>query len=261
MRVYLILLLFLTWPLYAGEWKNSIDDIKFPNSGWSEGILGRFDQGPSYLPENVLDGVVAPFTANSSTETRQELDVLLQLQATARTPATIARIELEEGLQEGNWLRFIARDFITDFAPYPLTQKLLLVAKQEADYFVIREKLKYKRARPSQLEPKLSLLITMPPHAAYPSGHAMAAETLALVMQMVDPAHADLYKKSSREIAHRREIAGVHYASDSAAGQKLAAALVTELFKLPEFEKLLEEAKGEFIKTPLTVPPITSPVQ
>jgi acid phosphatase (class A) len=84
--------------------------------------------------------------------------------------------------------------------------------------------------RPSQLYPRLTPPVAVPPHASYPSGHAMISQLLALaakdlVSQLGDPA-----EELASRIAKNREIAGLHYFWDSAAGQ-IAAGDLYDLIK------------------------------
>jgi len=95
------------------------------------------------------------------------------------------------------------------------------------------------RPRPSHVCPALSPPVPVPGHASYPSGHATEAKLIALVVQDIlkdplgggapanSPMINDLDALAAR-IARNREIAGLHYETDSAAGQALAA----EIFDL-----------------------------
>ena len=130
-------------------------------------------------------------------------------------------------------------EFISDFmalltitpGSHPQTYRVLhigsLSARSRSCYFKDR----YKRARPSHFCPALMPPIPTPGHSAYPSGHATQAFLMALLMRRVlsgtVPA-ADLpdfvanLSALARRVARNREIAGVHYRSDSTAGDTLA---------------------------------------
>jgi membrane-associated phospholipid phosphatase len=90
----------------------------------------------------------------------------------------------------------------------------------------------HNRPRPSHLCPALMPPIPVPGHASYPSGHATQANLMALfVTDAMPPAIQagvafDLTALATR-IGRNREIAGMHYASDSAAGVALAASIHT----------------------------------
>lgn len=87
-----------------------------------------------------------------------------------------------------------------------------------------------------------------PGHPAYPSGHATMAHAAALVLQEVDstldPQKLD---EAASDIAQRREIAGLHYPSDSEAGRRLAHWLVDQLKQSSEFVQLMKLARDELI--------------
>lgn len=88
-------------------------------------------------------------------------------------------------------------------------------------------KYRYKRPRPSQLEPLITPMLEMPRHAAYPSGHSTQLHLIAHVLYAVtgrdDIKSAFLHHAD--EVALNREYAGLHYASDSSAGAALAEQL------------------------------------
>lgn len=100
----------------------------------------------------------------------------------------------------------------------------------------IQQKLLFNRARPWQTIPGLGEAILRPRHASYPSGHATEAFACALmwceVLSRVDGGGGrlsrvmtDLLHQANR-VAVNREIGGVHYPSDTAAGVELAQRIV-----------------------------------
>lgn len=139
-----------------------------------------------------------------------------------------------------------AANHIYDFDAHPVTNSLLSSVDRDVIYFILREKMKYQRARPTQLAPDLTTVIAVPKHSAYPSGHAGQVYAAALVLSAVDPANAEKYRQLAIDVAHRREIAGVHYPSDSEAGRAIAAQVVAALMKDPEIQKRIALAKKEF---------------
>ncbi len=133
-----------------------------------------------------------------------------------------------------------AAEFITYFmnlltaAPssYPQTARVLNAASLMATFFEMHWKDHYQRARPSQICPALLPPIAVPGHSAYPSGHSTQAHLMALCMgdvfaglpagQAPTAALQTDLDVLARRIARNREIAGLHYPSDSAAGKRLA---------------------------------------
>jgi hypothetical protein len=126
-------------------------------------------------------------------------------------------------------------------ATHPETFRLLQIAGLVGLFVSMHWKMKSKRPRPSEVLPALKPSVPVPGHPSYPSGHATQAYLMALVVQeaMIKPGTTpdttlrDKWKPLLDTLAWRigrnREIAGMHYASDSAAGAKLASATLAIL--------------------------------
>jgi len=86
-----------------------------------------------------------------------------------------------------------------------------------------------------------------PGHPAYPSGHATVAHAVALVLSEIAPiAPGKDPIQAAADVATNREIAGLHFPSDSEAGRVLAKHLFY-LFKLDsDVENLMADAKLEW---------------
>lgn len=85
-----------------------------------------------------------------------------------------------------------------------------------------------------------------PGHPSYPSGHATQAHAMALVLAQIKPALAVKFKDAAKRVAENREVAGLHFASDSAAGEALASHLVKLLGSQKKFKKMLAEASADW---------------
>jgi hypothetical protein len=128
------------------------------------------------------------------------------------------------------------------FSPYshPWTFRLARTAIVVGEFVSMYYKRLYERARPSQLSPTLMPPIAVPGHASYPSGHATQAYLLAALLGTIMPSVvtvtlpptntayggtvADtLLDRLAERVARNREVLGVHYRSDSVAGQQLAS--------------------------------------
>lgn len=90
-------------------------------------------------------------------------------------------------------------------------------------------KAKFDRARPRQYSTAIAASIAPPGHPAYPSGHSTDAHTLALLLSKIWPEQKTQLLSIAFQIAMNREIGGVHYRSDTAAGYLLAQQIVTLL--------------------------------
>jgi hypothetical protein len=139
---------------------------------------------------------------------------------------------------------------------YPATDRLLRIANFIAGFCAMYYKGKYERPRPSMVCPALLSAIDVPGHASFPSGHSTQAHLIALCMKDVlagkgayAPILDDLTALAGR-IARNREIAGLHYKSDTEAGIKLAThihALLTPLQTAGSwYQTAFDAATGEW---------------
>ena len=212
-----------------------------------------------YLSENERISL-PPFPANSSEQTRKELDYLLQLQA-QRFQADIGmclymadvwfnhsiKPEDERYPQMRKNLFFIGRSIGTWFNAdsLPATAQLVANVWRDASFYIWKYKNEFARARPYVLEPKLkNLQVTNWP--AYPSGHAANSYVNAYLFSELAPEFNDVFIKDALDMAHSRERIGVHYPSDSEASRMLARQLVNLLFENQQFVADFEKAKAEW---------------
>jgi hypothetical protein len=164
-------------------------------------------------------------------------------------------------------------EFNTDFmallaitpGSHPNTYRVLHIASLIGLFAVLYYKGLRDRPRPSQLCPALLPPIPMPGHASWPSGHATQAWLKALCIEHVlqgvvqtsgpltqsdfDAISANLRTLAIR-VARNREIAGLHYLTDSDAGRKLAdtiAPFLTDMESTTWFGKAVTAAKGEWV--------------
>lgn len=221
----------------------NIDNIRFPEKNWDGQVLNLLINGPGYL-EKSLEFNLPPPPKNSSQETTQELDLLKKYQAEARTPEQVNKILTEA--KPGDF----SETFLQNGPFNPAIKKaaafILKFSNKEILYFVAQQKKMFHRPRPSQLLPELTLVVPNPGHAAYPSGHATQSMIMAEIIAVIDPKTANSAINYAYDIAKRREIAGVHYPSDSAAGQYLARKLLDELMKIKEFKDILADTKRNY---------------
>ena len=117
-----------------------------------------------------------------------------------------------------------------------------MVATMAVMYF----KTKYDRVRPSQLVPALLPPLPVPGHASYPSGHSTQAHLLALcateILQATQGVGISLVlNRLADRIARNREIAGLHYPTDTAAGVDLAS----QLFAILNDETVMPHPTGQ----------------
>jgi membrane-associated phospholipid phosphatase len=136
---------------------------------------------------------------------------------------------------------------VLNFTPssHPYTHGLARVGIRIGEFQVMHYKARFNRPRPSTLSPALMPPIEVPGHAAFPSGHATQSHLTALCLAAVMPAAANQavdsnnavildpvtglpdpavgpLQRVAERISRNREVLGLHYPSDSAAGKLLA---------------------------------------
>jgi hypothetical protein len=108
------------------------------------------------------------------------------------------------------------------------------------------------RPRPSQVCPALSPPVPVPGHPSYPSGHSTEAHLIELVLNEVFAGNAQaatmriVMAALADRIARNREIAGLHYPSDSRAGKQLANAILPYMHEMRIYQTTLGNAKAEW---------------
>ncbi|MEM6885566.1 MAG: phosphatase PAP2 family protein [Verrucomicrobiota bacterium] len=246
--LFILFILFgLSFSLFAEE------KLTFSNTmEWNPEYLAFTKKTPKLLPRDWQQLIsIAPPPADDSAETRQELATLLTLvpQRAEAKAGVLAEQDVNEFILGG-----IRYGDLMDPIKYPATKALLDTVYYDLGVTVFTLKQKFDRVRPSFLESQLELLIPNPQHPAYPSGHSTCAHTFALVLGDLVPERKELMWQDAGGIAFRREVAGVHYASDSQAGKDLSRQIYTEFQKSVVYQKLLESARKEKIAVQKLLP-------
>lgn len=218
---------------------------------------GRVRQ-PFYLTGKEQFSISSP-PANSSLQTKAELDYLLQLQA-QRTEEDIRaskfyagvyyRTSVKPGDADYKTMRrnlfHIGRSIGTWFNAdsLPVTATLVEKVWKDAEFLIWKYKNYYLRIRPYKLEKSLQNLEETD-WAAYPSGHATNSYVNGYLFSELLPEFNAFFLKDAYDMAHSREIIGVHYPSDSESGRILAYELIQRLKQNENFKKDFEAAKKE----------------
>jgi acid phosphatase (class A) len=234
-----------------------VDKHKFPFD--AKAAEKRLRLKPYYLKDNI-DFLIPEPPANSSAQTRAELNYLLGLQQ-QRTDEQVRAALYMAGvyynprvtpadstfLQYRKNLFHIGRSVGTWFSPevLPITADFMARVWQDASYYIWKYKYQFLRVRPYVLESGLQNLEETN-WAAYPSGHAANSYINAFIYAELAPAFADVFLKDAYDMAHSREILGVHYPSDSEASRVLARQIVNELFKNEKFQRDFKLVKEEW---------------
>ena len=242
--------------------RRELDPFHADNGGPSESrsVLDRLTfrstmQWDPRLLEHTLDTVryvrdwrrqisVLPPPANSSDRTQCELE-LLRSYKSIRDRETLLQIRKEVDPVAVILGDRPLGDYFSSRA-HPATAELLRTAHGDLGPIVMTLKDEFDRVRPHKLSPDIEPVIDCPAHAAYPSGHSTQAHLVAAILSQIFPARRLLFEQQALAISIRREIAGVHYPSDTAAGASLAVQYLSFAQDHPSFSSLIEQAKKEW---------------
>lgn len=134
------------------------------------------------------------------------------------------------------------------------TYELATMLKELGRYLVMYYKDKFNRVRPHHVDPSVDEVIAVPGHPAYPSGHTLQSHLIAHGLSSLFPkAKTELFA-AAWEISFNREVAGVHYRSDTLAGISLADQawpIVNDSAKCPAIANIMKRARAELQARPL----------
>jgi acid phosphatase (class A) len=227
-----------------GSSNKDLDNLKYPfDKTMADEVLS---QKPIYLRNVSLDDFQLPAPpANSSEQTRAELNYLLALQQN-RTPedvrsslymSSVRETPSDVGRTIGYWP-----------APesLPMTDSLMANITRDADFFLWSIKFKFSRPRPFMLDSRIRDL-EQSRAASYPGGHVTYAYIHAYIYQELAPEFTDIFIEKAYAMAHAREIIGVHYPSDSEVSRVFARQFVNKLLQNAQFQRDLEKVKREWV--------------
>lgn len=248
-------------PSPARAW---MDTIKYPPAEYSNSIVYTMVK-PYYLSDSEVKALSESimFPANSSDQTRKELDYMLDLES-KRTPEQIKRVEYLANI--GYWptadiltnhlqykqnlkdLFFEGREIMGDQISAENFPKVATVLKGVMrDMRIMEFTIKYKllRVRPYHLEPNLHALakINSP---SFASGHTLWAFTQAFTWSLIAPEKEKEFLALAEEIRRSREIMGIHFPSDNEAARQVSARMIQYYLNNKQFQADLEAARQEW---------------
>ena len=196
-----------------------------------------------YLPPGQPDGValLAPPPVPGSAEEAADLAAARAV-FKARTPAEEAR-----AFKDASLSIFLYAPAIGDFfqpGKFPKTEALFQKVKTDIAAPLDRTKEHWKRRRPYQLDPQLTL--GRPEKSfGYPSGHSTRGMVQALLLAELFPEQKEAILAIGRDIGWDRVLIGKHFPTDIHAARVLGQAMVREFLASPAFQRDLAEAKAE----------------
>ena len=246
--------------------RSALDRLSFTPDQYNATALAYTLMASAYLTTEQIQELknAMVFPANSSDQTRAELDFLLDWQQ-KRTPEQVERtskvlapigywphIDVKEDhqryVQNQQHLMFEGREVLEEQCTaesYPATFKLLQGVTKDMRIMEFTVKYHLLRARPYELEPKLQPLAIMG-SPSFASGHTLWAYIQAFVWSELLPEKRQQFLDLAYEIGESREIMGIHYPSDEEAARVLAHDMLAFMWSNPKFQNDLKAAKAEW---------------
>ncbi len=126
----------------------------------------------------------------------------------------------------------------------------LNIAIYDATILAWKEKLKYKRKRPGDIDPLLKPVIRAPQTFSYPCEHTVTAAAAAYVLAYFFPKKADSIMKMAQAAAQSRVDAGVQFPSDVDAGWKLGEQVAKAIIEKAKLDGSANTWDGTMNKDP-----------
>ncbi|MEM8509653.1 MAG: phosphatase PAP2 family protein [Bacteroidota bacterium] len=246
--------------------RKGLDALSFTPDQYNSVALSYILMTPTYLTAGQVETLKTSvdFPANSSDQTRAELDFLLEWQE-KRTPAQVERTskvlapigywphinvkkDHERYARNVRDLMFEGREVLGEHCSaenYPATFKLFQGVTKDMRIMEFTVKYHLLRARPYVLEPKLQPLAIMG-SPSFASGHTLWAYIQAFTWSELVPEKRQEFLDLAYEIGESREIMGIHYPSDEEAARVLAHSMLTAMWSNSNFQEDLKAAKAEW---------------
>lgn len=117
----------------------------------------------------------------------------------------------------------------------PEFEEMIRLVTNDSINLTLKVKSRFERTRPHVVNPDVTPVIVVPWHSAYPSGHATQAALFAHIFACANPSAKEDLERLAISVGRNREIAGVHYPSDTDAGFQLGRMMFEALAKNPKF--------------------------
>ncbi|MDM0020531.1 hypothetical protein [Variovorax saccharolyticus] len=221
----------------------AINDKRWDPDLLSLSILPEFlAVGPAGAEDwKAVAGALPNPDANNSPAVMTEIDRLRVLAVTERPEALGEILE-----QDQNFQLELLHLLMINGASHPQTYLLMKLAARVGELMMVHLKRQFNRARPSQICPTLYPPVGVPGHSAYPAGHALIARLTALCLKEVVPQEVhDSLDELVRRISVNRLIAGLHFATDNAAGVQAANLIFPILRQCPLYQNTRAAALNE----------------
>jgi acid phosphatase (class A) len=199
---------------------------------------------PPYLGQTHVDLVMllAPPPAMDSQAQAKEMNMLMTLQDN-RTPAQAAKAKADQQRTVFQFGNILGPDFTAE--KLPKAAEFFDKARKTADDILDPAKAFWNRPRPYTANPDIHPCVDKPNNASYPSGHSTFGTVMAVLLaNMLPEKKTELFIRAD-EYGFERNIGGVHYPTDVAAGRIAGTVIAAFMFADPQFKTDFEQAKAE----------------
>ncbi len=124
------------------------------------------------------------------------------------------------------------------------------LAIYDATILAWKEKIKYKRKRPQEMDPSLKPVVSAPLTFSYPCEHTVTAAAAATVMAYFMPEKADSILQLAHAASQSRVDAGVQFPSDIEAGWKLGEQVAKQIIEKAKKDGSDKVYQGQINKDP-----------
>jgi uncharacterized protein (TIGR03437 family) len=190
-------------------------------------MLPFFGQVKAWMlaPSDIVSVRPGPPPSTSSTEMQQQVAIVKQtLQNLTRDQLAIAT-KWADGASSptppGHW-NFIAEPYIQNSGWSEVRAArafaLLDMALHDAAVSCWDTKYTYFNPRPTQMDPSIKTVITLPNFPSYDSGHSTFSGAASAVLSYLFPSGQAVFQAEAQEAAESRLYGGIHYPIDNSAG-------------------------------------------
>lgn len=173
---------------------------------------------------------------------RQEIELMLLMQS-RRTPEQERRAAADHQQSVYRFADVMGEQFRRERLPH--TTHLFALLHETANALEKQGKKKWQRVRPPQADARIRPVAKYARSGSYPSGHATSSFLAGIVLADLVPEQSEKIFARAREFGENRVVAGVHYPSDVAAGQRLATLIAALIQQNPAYRQDYAAARSE----------------
>jgi acid phosphatase (class A) len=213
-------------------------------AAWLGGTMPLPAKDLLYLAPNQVDlmALLPPPPAETSATEVEELAELHRIEA-SRSKDDEARAVADDAEENVFLYRSVlGNDFTAE--KLPVTAALFDQVRNDTGVVSKSAKQAWHRRRPLQVDPSLHP-VGKGTSESYPSGHSTLGFADGVILASLIPEKRDEILSRAADYAHNRLICGVHFRSDTVAGQVAGTVIAEALLRSPQFQEKLAAAREE----------------